>query len=171
MIRVINILFMKKITFIVFFIIFIVNTKAQVYYVSSSQGNDQNDGLSIESPFKSIDKLNSMEFNPGDSIYFKSGDYWEGMFWLKGSGSFNEPIVVDVYGGENRPVINGFGYQASILIFNDQNIEINGLELYNSFSHLDSSETSTISSQTPNMFSVVPNNTWTNVFTDCVIGD
>ena len=114
MIRVINILFMKKITFIVFFIIFIVNTKAQVYYVSSSQGNDQNDGLSIESPFKSIDKLNSMQFNPGDSIYFKSGDYWEGMFWLKGSGSFNEPIVVDVYGGENRPVINGFGYQASI---------------------------------------------------------
>ena len=56
MIRVINILFIKKITFIVFFIIFIVNTKAQVYYVSSSQGNDQNDGLSIESPFKSIDK-------------------------------------------------------------------------------------------------------------------
>ena len=87
MIRVINILFIKKITFIVFFIIFIVNTKAQVYYVSSSQGNDQNDGLSIESPFKSIDKLNSMQFNPGDSIYFKSGDYWEGMFWLKGSGS------------------------------------------------------------------------------------
>ena len=76
-----------------------------------------------------------------------------------------------MYGGENRPIINGFGYQASILIFNDQNIEINGLELYNSFSHLDSSETSTISSQTPNMFSVGPNNTWTNVFTACVIGD
>ena len=57
-----------------------------MYYVSSTLGNDQNDGLSIESPFKSIDKLNSMEFNPGDSIYFKSGDYWEGMFWLKGSG-------------------------------------------------------------------------------------
>ena len=38
-------------------------------------------------------------------------------------------------------------------------------------SHLDSSETSTISSQTPNMFSVGPNNTWTNVFTACVIGD
>ena len=64
MIRVINILLMKKITFIVFFIIFIGNTQAQVYYVSNSQGNDQNDGLSIESPFRSIDKLNSMEFNP-----------------------------------------------------------------------------------------------------------
>ena len=87
MIRLISVLLMKKITCIVLFIIFVGNTKAQVYYVSSTLGNDQNDGLSIESPFKSIDKLNSMEFNPGDSIYFKSGDYWEGMFWLKGSGS------------------------------------------------------------------------------------
>jgi len=171
MIRLISIFFIKKITLIVFLIILFGNTKAQVYYISSSQGNDQNDGLSIESPFRSIDKLNSMEFNPGDSIYFKSGDYWKGMFWLKGSGTFAEPIVVDVYGGENRPIIDGYGYQASILIFNDQNIEVNGLELYNSFSHLDSSEITTISSQTPNMFSVGPNNTWTNVYTACVIGD
>tara|TARA_Y100000813_G_scaffold153453_1_gene113616 strand:+ start:2241 stop:4517 length:2277 start_codon:yes stop_codon:yes gene_type:complete len=171
MIRLISIFFIKKITLIIFLIILFGNTKAQVYYVSSSQGNDQNDGLSIESPFRSIDKLNSMEFNPGDSIYFKSGDYWKGMFWLKGSGTFAEPIVVDVYGGENRPIIDGYGYQASILIFNDQNIEVNGLELYNSFSHLDSSLITTISSQTPNMFSVGPNNTWTNVYTACVIGD
>ena len=82
-----------------------------------------------------------MQFNPGDSIYFKSGDYWEGMFWLNGSGSLTQPIVIDVYGGNNRPVINGFGYQAAILIFNDQHIHINGLELYNSFSHLDCSVT------------------------------
>ena len=114
-----------------------------------------NDGLSIQSPFKSIDKLNSIHFNPGDSIYFKSGDYWEGMFWINGSGTLSEPIVIDVYGGNNRPIINGFGYQASILIFNDQHIHINGLELYNSFYHLNSLTSSTISSQTPNLFSYI----------------
>ena len=144
---------------------------AQSFYISSSEGNDENDGVSIQSPFRTLDKLNSLVFNAGDSIFFKSGDLWQGMFWIKGSGSSVNPIVIDIYGGENKPVIDGYGYQASILIFNDQNIEINGLELYNSFSHLDSSETSTISSQTPNMFSVGPNNTWTNVFTACVIGD
>ena len=164
-------LFSKKITLLTLSIFILVNTKAQVYYVSSSQGNDLNDGLSIQFPFQSIEKLNSMQFNPGDSIYFKSGDYWEGMFWLNGSGSFTQPIVIDVYGGDNRPIINGFGYQASILIFNDQHIHINGLELYNSFSHLDSIGASTIALQTPNLFSNGPNTTWTNVFTACEIGD
>ena len=142
-----------------------------MYYVSSSQGNDLNNGLSIQSPFQSIEKLNSIQFNAGDSIYFKSGDYWEGMFWLNGSGSFTQPIVVDVYGGNIRPIINGFGYQASILIFNDQHIHINGLELYNSFYHLDSAVASTISAQTPNLFLNGPNITWTNVYTACDIGD
>ena len=149
----------KKITLITLSIFILVNTEAQVYYISSSQGNDLNNGLSVQSPFQSIEKLNSMQFNPGDSIYFKSGDYWEGMFWLNGSGTFTQPIVVDVYGGNNRPIINGFGYQASILIFNDQNININGLELYNSFSHLDTAVASTISAQTPNLFSNGPNTT------------
>ena len=78
-------LFSKKIALIIILSIFILfNSKAQVYYVSSSQGSDLNNGLSIQSPFQSLEKLNSMQFNPGDSIYFKSGDYWEGMFLLIG---------------------------------------------------------------------------------------
>ena len=88
--------------------------------------------------------------------------------WLR---FFSQPIVIDIYGGNNRPIINGFGYQASILIFNDEHIHINGLELYNSFSHLDSSGATTISAETPNLFLNGPNNSWTNVYTACEIGD
>ena len=161
----------KKITIIILLILNVLNLKSQVYYVSSSTGNDFNDGLSIQTPFQSIEKLNSIVFDAGDTIYFKSGDYWEGMFWIKGSGSSSQPIVIDVYGGDVKPIINGFGYQASILIYNNQNIKISGLEIYNSFTHLDSSETSTIEAQTPNLFIIGPNNTWTNVFTACQIGD
>ena len=161
----------KKITLIALSILFLVNSKAQVYYVSSSQGDDLNNGLSIQSPFKSIEKLNSMQFNAGDTIYFKSGDYWEGMFWIKSSGSSSQPIVIDVYGGNNKPIINGFGYQASILIFNNQNIHINGLELYNSCSHIDTAGATSITAQTPNLFLNGPNNSWTNVYTACQIGD
>ena len=161
----------KKTILIALSILFIADSKAEVYYVSSSQGNDSNNGLSIQSPFKSIEKLNTMQFNAGDTIYFKSGDYWEGMFWIKGSGSYTNPIVIDVYGGSIRPIINGFGYQASILIFNDQHIYINNLELYNSFSHLDSIGTTTISAETPDIFLNGPNNSWTNVYTACEIGD
>ena len=161
----------KKTILIALSILFIADSKAEVYYVSSSQGNDSNNGLSIQSPFKSIEKLNTMQFNAGDTIYFKSGDYWQGMFWIKGSGSYTNPIVIDVYGGNIRPIIDGFGYQASILIFNDQHIYINNLELYNSFSHLDSIGTTTISAETPDIFLNGPNNSWTNVYTACEIGD
>jgi hypothetical protein len=163
-------LFFEKIILIILFIFLSEYAKAQTYYVSSTQGNDQNDGLSNQYPFQSIEKLNLMVFSPGDSIYFKSGDYWEGMFWLNGSGSPTQPIVVDVYGGENRPIINGFGYQASILIFNDQHIKINGLEISNSFSHLEAGP-STISAQTPSLFANGPNTTWTNIYSVCEIGD
>ena len=161
----------KNVNLIILFSFLIGNANAQSYYVSSSQGNDQNDGLSIQFPFQSIGKLNSMNFNPGDSIFLKSGDYWEGMLWLNGSGSLTEPIVLDVYGGDNKPIINGFGYQASILIYNDQHIEINGLELLNSSYHLESAKPTTISEQTPILFADGPNITWTNVYSACELGD
>lgn len=160
----------KRITFVLLSFLQVTLSIAQSFYISSSQGSDENDGLSVQSPFRSIDKLNSLVFNAGDSIFFKSDDYWQGMFWLKGSGSSINPIVVDVYGGDNKPIIDGHGYQASILIFNDQNIEINGLELTNSFSHINQN-ISTISEQTPYLFANGPNNSWTNVYTACIAGD
>ena len=160
----------KRVTFVLLSFLQVTLSIAQSFYISSSQGSDENDGLSVQSPFKSIDKLNSLVFNAGDSIFFKSDDYWQGMFWLKGSGSSINPIVVDVYGGDNKPIIDGYGYQASILIFNDQNIEINGLELTNSFSHINQN-ISTISEQTPYLFANGPNDSWTNVYTACIAGD
>ena len=67
--------FSKKIILSILLVLFaMIDSVAQVYYVSSSQGNDLNDGLSIQTPFQSIDKLNTMQFSPGDTIYFKSGD-------------------------------------------------------------------------------------------------
>ena len=164
-------MFSKKIILTTLAVFLSVNMKALVYYVSSSQGNDMNNGLSSQTPFQSIEKLNSMQFGAGDTIFFKSGDYWEGMFWLNGSGSLNQPIVINTYGGSNRAIINGFGYQSSILIFNDQHIHINNLELHNSSSHLDSVVATSISAQTPNLFANGSISTWTNVYTACQIGD
>ncbi len=111
---------------------------ANTYYISSSNGNDNNDGLSIDFPFSSLEKINAINFNAGDTILFKSGDLWEGMLWIKGSGSTQEPIIIDSYGGNIKPIINGNGYQSCVLIYNDDNIFINNLELLNEDSHLDS---------------------------------
>ena len=41
------------------------------YYVSSSDGDDDNTGLSHETPFETIGKVNSLDLQPGDSVLFK----------------------------------------------------------------------------------------------------
>ena len=47
---------------------------ASTYYVSSSAGDDNNDGQAMASPFQSIEHLNGMSFAAGDSILFQPGD-------------------------------------------------------------------------------------------------
>ena len=78
----------------------------------------------LYAPSKSIEKLNSITFQAGDSILFKAGESWEGMFWLKGSGVSNNSIVVDIYGGVGKATINGNGYQSCILIYNDEYLSL-----------------------------------------------
>ncbi|MDR1559502.1 MAG: right-handed parallel beta-helix repeat-containing protein [Clostridiales bacterium] len=85
------------------------------YYIAKA-GSDDNNGLE-GSPWKSIAKVNSVTFAPGDKIYFKSGDAWEGaMLELHGSGSADKPIVVSKYGGEAKPIINAQGAEKTITI-------------------------------------------------------
>ncbi len=77
-----------------------------VYYVSN-EGNDTNDGLSENTAFKTIDKLNTIIFQPGDKILFKNGDTFIGCFKPQGSGTARAPITIDSYGDETegRPVL------------------------------------------------------------------
>ena len=55
----------KIITLNIFLLCLVSLANAQSFYVSSSEGNDENDGLSIQSPFRTLDKLNSLVFNQG----------------------------------------------------------------------------------------------------------
>ncbi|MBT5922492.1 MAG: hypothetical protein HOH29_02045, partial [Cellvibrionales bacterium] len=105
------------------------------YYISQSSGNDNNSGLSSLSPFQTLTRVNSLSLSAGDSVLFKSGERWEGMLWPKGSGTSNAPITISVYGSGTKPIIDGDGYQASILLFNDEHYVISGLELTNQASH------------------------------------
>ena len=77
----------------------------RTYYVSSSAGSDLNDGLTPETPFQTIDKLNTLNFVPGDYILFKTGDTFVGMLRPSGSGTEGAPIVVSSYGEGERPVL------------------------------------------------------------------
>lgn len=113
------------------------NQSSNTYYVDSVNGDDSNSGNSVDLPWKTLDKVNSVTFKPGDKILFKAGCAWEGQLWPKGSGNSKNYIIIDKYGEGNKPVINGNGTtypaQASgaVMLYNEEYWEINNLEVTN----------------------------------------
>ncbi|MFW5760892.1 MAG: right-handed parallel beta-helix repeat-containing protein, partial [Cyclobacteriaceae bacterium] len=76
-------------------------------YFFSNSGDDSNSGNSAESPWKSIEKINEINIEPGTEILLKAGDYFRGKISLKSSGSTGNPIVIKSYGSGNKPVLAG----------------------------------------------------------------
>jgi hypothetical protein len=48
-----------------------ISAHAYTYYVDAVSGNDNNAGTSMSSAWKTVSKVNSRTFGPGDSILFK----------------------------------------------------------------------------------------------------
>lgn len=68
------------------------------YYVNSATGKDSNSGLSAEAAFKSLEKLNSMQFQPGDNIFLAGGQTFKGELRLVNqNGSATAPITIGSY--------------------------------------------------------------------------
>ena len=55
---------------------------ASTFYVDSLLGNDSNPGTH-EQPFQTIEKINSLKLQPGDSVYFAGGQTFNGTLRLK----------------------------------------------------------------------------------------
>jgi hypothetical protein len=105
---------------------------SMIFYVDSRDGNDTNAGTSSEAAWKSLTKVNSTSFRPGDRILLRSSSVWEGQLWPKGSGVEGKPITVGTYGGGGKPVINGEGQvQDAVLLKNQEYWEIEDLEITN----------------------------------------
>jgi hypothetical protein len=93
--------------------------QATDYYVNSSTGNDAHAGTTIGQPFRSIDKINSLTFKPGDKILFAAGQVFPGELRLMGvHGLPHQPIVVDSYAPAQLGhfIINAKGKSNGILV-------------------------------------------------------
>jgi hypothetical protein len=78
------------------------------YYVSSSAGNDANNGTSTSMPWKTLNKINKqMPFSAGDSILLKRGDVWQGEISKTFIGTAQAPIVIGAYGIGAKPILYG----------------------------------------------------------------
>ncbi|MGE5437128.1 MAG: right-handed parallel beta-helix repeat-containing protein [Syntrophothermus sp.] len=79
---------------------------AHSYYFDSRYGSDNNNGLTKNSPFLSISKLNNINLKPGDFVYLKKGSKFFGAIEIKNSGTINNYITIESYGDGNRPQID-----------------------------------------------------------------
>jgi len=80
---------------------------ATTYYVDATNGNDFNNGFSPETAWKTISKVNSMDFKPGDYILFKRGEVWREQLIIPSSGEEGRPITFGAYGEGKKPKITG----------------------------------------------------------------
>lgn len=126
------------------------------YYVDSKSGSDSNDGTSESKAFKTLDKVNALDLEPGDTVLLKKGSVFEDQalqFTKEDSGTAEAPVKISTYGEGDKPQINTNGHgqweqnygvaldnsnhkwhgtvSSSILIMDTEYIEIEGLELTN----------------------------------------
>jgi len=127
----------KFILAVAFFFLNVFSSTGTSYYICSSVGNDTNGGT-ISQPWKSLAKISSTTLSPGDTVFFRKGDRFEGHFVVNGSGSASQPVVIAAYGAGNKPVLTGEvglagggDFREAIYINNNDNIVIEGLEINN----------------------------------------
>ncbi len=81
------------------------------YYVAKD-GSDLNDGLSPNTPWRTIGKVNSElnggVVNIGDDIYFKRGDTWsDSTLYPRLGGNVSDEMIFGAYGSGPKPIILG----------------------------------------------------------------
>ncbi|SFS51480.1 right-handed parallel beta-helix repeat-containing protein [Paenibacillus sp. BC26] len=120
----------SSLTFGMFGAATIVSAANTTYYVSSS-GSDSNNGTSSTTPWKTLAKVNGTNFGAGDQILFKSGDTWSGQLIAHNSGASGNPIKFGAYGTGSKPLLNGGGIDATLLINGSNYVTIDGLAITN----------------------------------------
>jgi len=108
----------------------------ETYYVDAVQGQDTFSGLSPSKAWKSLHKVNSRVFQPGDRILFKSGTHYSGQLVPHGSGTLvngkPNPISIDRYGQGTRPRLDGQGKtRSTVYLYNVEYWQVCGLEITN----------------------------------------
>lgn len=106
--------------------IFLFQNKPQTYYISLA-GNDTNDGLSIKTAWRSIEKLNSTTLRDGDKMLFEGGARFIGTILLDSldGGTHNKPVIISSYG--TKPAIIDAGDGKGIFAYNCEGIRLSKL--------------------------------------------
>ncbi len=97
---------MKTLTLLMILLIFSSQIMATSYYFAND-GNDANNGLSAETPWKNINKIKQLTLKPGDEILLKAGDIFVGNITIAYSGTAKYPIKISSYSNGAKPILTG----------------------------------------------------------------
>lgn len=96
------------------FIIWSPHSEATSYYLSSSKGSDSNDGQSVQTPWKNLDRIYIKSSDgtiiPGDKILLHRGDVWHDQLVFVGrdnKASQDNQIYIGAYDEGAAPTIIG----------------------------------------------------------------
>ena len=97
------------------------------YYFDSVNGSDLNQGISSEKPFRTLNKINEIDFNSGDSILLSNGSYFSGNIKLIDKND----IHISNYNNQEKtyPIINSKGHIAGVYIENSSNISVSKIQV------------------------------------------
>ncbi len=129
-------------------------TSVGTTYYFSNNGDNSNSGTAENQAWQTLNKLENVTLQPGDQVLLEKGSIFHGYIHLIDvHGTEEAPIKIGSYGTGNKPVINtngeGIWYQdyvgamdnsghkskgyisSSILLYDVDYVEIDGLELTN----------------------------------------
>jgi hypothetical protein len=97
-----------------------------VYYVNASTGSDSNSGLATSQAWRTLAKVESSTFVPGDVIAFQRGQTFTGSAWIDSAGTASNPIVFTAYGSGAQPVLTNPG-QWHVLVLDAAYLQVKNL--------------------------------------------
>jgi len=74
------------------------------FYVDSENGDDAANGLTPQTAYRSLERINAADIWPGDRVFFRRGGLWRGTLTPK-SGAEGRPVLYGTYGTGAKPII------------------------------------------------------------------
>jgi hypothetical protein len=78
----------------------------RTFYVDSATGQDDGNGLAPATAWRSLERVNAADLQPGDTVRFKSGCTWRGCL-APVSGDEGTPVTYTSFGEGPKPLILG----------------------------------------------------------------
>jgi hypothetical protein len=128
----------RHLVIILFIAIIVLSTDTgwtqNTYYIDSQNGNDDNNGLSDTTAWKSHTMAESANLQPGDTVYFAKRAAWVGGIQIDASGSEGSPIIFTNCGSGDLPKFSNPNWSdntGNAIRFNGDYLIADGLYFHN----------------------------------------